>query len=158
MKNAEIYIGSLILALLFPCFVQAENTDDNFLRLERSQQNDAIGLQVTSLGVFGLNAGKIGHVELSYIESDIDGDGLALEFGGGASYHAGATFFLGIGFTLGYNSDRNDFMNAYYPEVGVLVQITKKLGLIATGKRYYSLYDSVDGENIVMLGLLFGGD
>ena len=81
---------------------------------------------------------------------------MALDLGGGVSYSAGATFFLGIGFLLGYNFDDRDPIGAYYPQAGVIIQITKTFGITATGRRYSDLYRNIEDENIVMFGLLFG--
>ncbi|HGX91758.1 MAG TPA: hypothetical protein ENK35_00415 [Candidatus Tenderia sp.] len=156
MKKVNRSIGLLVLVLLFPGSVWAAEAEETFLRIERSKQTEEMGLRVTSLGVFGTNKGKIGHMDLSYIESADNGDGLALDFGAGVSFRAGATFFLGAGFLLGYNSDNSDFISAYYPQVGVVAHLTKTFALMVTGKRYYALYDNSEDENIVTFGLLFG--
>jgi len=95
-------------------------------------------------------------MNLSYIESDRDGNTLAVDLGGGISYHAGVTFFFGVGFLLGYNKDNNDYIGAYYPEIGMVSQMTKTFGLIVSGRKYSNLYRSFKDENIVMLGLIFG--
>ena len=156
IKTVNTNVGLFLLILLLPSFVLGADVEENYLRIERSQQTD-MGLRVTSVGGFGLNRERVGHVALSYIESVGDGDGLALDLGGGVSFHAGVTFFLGVGLLLGYNWDNNDFIGAYYPEAGVVAQITKTFGVVVTGKRYFNLYNGADDENVVIFGLLFGG-
>lgn len=156
MKIANMHTCSFLLAFCFPSIVWATDAEEIFLRIERSKQTDDMDLRVTSLGVFGMNKGMIGHVELSYIESIGNGDGLALDFGGGVSFRAGVTFFLGAGFLLGYNGDNSDVISAYYPEAGIVLPITKTFSLVATGKRYYKLYGNSEDEDVVMFGLLFG--
>lgn len=150
------HIGLFLLILLLPSLVLAADAEEKFFRIERSKQTD-MGLRITSIGGFGLQGRKVGHLDLSYIESVSDGDGLALDLGGGVSFHAGVTFFLGVGFLLGYNWDNSDFIGAYYPEAGVFAQITKTFGVVVTGKRYFNLYNNTEDENVVMFGLLFGG-
>ena len=104
-----------------------------------------------------MNEGSVGHLSLSYVESVEHGDTLALDLGGGVSFDAGVTFFFGLGFLLGYNFDDHDPIGAYYPQAGAIVQITKTFGVIATGRRYSNLFSSIEDENIIMFGLLFGG-
>ena len=128
---------------------------DEYFHLERSKKSN-LDIQITGIGGLGLGEGKIGHGNLSYIESIEHGDALALDLGGGVSYDAGATFYVGLGVLLGYNFDNRDLIGTYYPQIGVVVQITKTFGLIATGKRYSNLYSTTEGENIVMFGLLIG--
>lgn len=151
----NISVFFILFVLLFSSAVFAGN--DNALRIERSKDTD-VDLRITSLGVFGLSGGSVGHIDLAYIESEGDGNGLALDLGGGVAYEMGGTFFMGIGVALGYNWDDRGFIGAYYPEVGVVYQLTKGFGLVATGKRYYNLYDSLEDEKIIMFGLLFSGE
>ncbi len=154
-------ISSLTLIFLFIGLMlgrEAEaDTGQEFFHMERSIETDK-DLQLTSIGGFGLADGVVGHADLSYIESVGDGDGLAIDMGAGISYRMGATFFLGAGVLFGYNWDSNDYIRAYYPEAGIVIQITDSFALTLTGKRYYNLASTNDDENVVMFGLLFGGD
>ncbi len=154
MKKMNIHIGLCLIVCLLPDLVLGENAKEEFFRIERSKKNN-VDLRISSVGGFGLNKGTVGHIDLSYIESVDNGDALVLDLGGGVSVRAGVTFFLGMGFSLGYNWDNSDYISAYYPEIGMVAQLTKTFGVIATGRRYSNLYHSADDENIVMLGLLF---
>ncbi len=157
IKTVNAWFALGLFLILLPGLVLGEDGGVSFLAIERSEQND-LDLQITSIGGFEVNNGKAGHMKLSYLESKTNGDALALELGGGVSFQAGVTFFAGIGFTLGYNWDNNDLIGAYYPEIGMVAHLTKTFGIIATGKRYSSLYSSVEDENIVMFGFLFGSN
>jgi len=130
------------------------DTEDDFLYIERNKKSD-LDIQITSIGGFGMNEGAVGHLDLSYIESFKHGNALALDLGGGISFRSGPSFFLGIGFLLGYNFDEYAPIGAYYPQVGSIVHITKTFGIVATGRRYLNLYSNIEHENIVMIGLLF---
>lgn len=54
---------------------------------------------------------------------------------------------------LGYNWDKDDYIAAYFPEVGIVMDFTKTFGITVSGKRYFNLYE--EDEDIVMLGLVF---
>ena len=140
----------MFILLLLPSLDICADIEDDFFYIERSKKND-LDIQITSIGGFGINEGKVGHLDLSYIESVEQGDILALDLGGGVSFDAGATFFLGVSVLLGYNIDNHDPIGAYYPQIGAIVQITKTFGVIATGRRYSNLYSSVKDENIVVM-------
>ncbi|HHI92171.1 MAG TPA: hypothetical protein ENK04_01470 [Gammaproteobacteria bacterium] len=141
-----------LLLLFTPGLTFGEGTGKNFLRIEKSTQSDT-DLSITSIGGFGFNDGKIGHADLLYIKSVNEGDGLAMDAGAAYAFNAGAAFFVGGGFLLGYNWDKNGIIGAFYPEAGIAVNITKSLGITLGAKRYFNLYD--DTENIIMFGLLF---
>ena len=51
------------------------------------------------------------------------------------------------------NWDKDDYIAAYFPEVGIVMDFTKTFGITVSGKRYFNLYE--EGEDIVMLGLEF---
>ncbi|MCW8852214.1 MAG: hypothetical protein OQK44_06065, partial [Gammaproteobacteria bacterium] len=63
------------------------------------------------------------------------------------------SLYLLVGVSLGYNWDQDDYITAYFPEVGMVIDFTKTFGITASGKRYFNLYDG--NENILMLGLVF---
>ena len=152
MPTTMKIVSYFFLFLIFVSSLAFEaNAGENFLRIEKSTQSDA-DLRVTSIGGFGVDNGKIGHVDLSYIKSVNEGDGFAMDVGAAFAFNAGATFFVGGGFLLGYNWDKSGFINAYYPEAGIAVNITKSLGVIISTKRYFNLYDNM--EDVIMFGLL----
>ncbi|MCF6256123.1 MAG: hypothetical protein L3K25_07450 [Gammaproteobacteria bacterium] len=140
-----------LLLVFVPSFTFGANAGENFLRIEKSTQSDA-DLRITSIGGFGFSDGKIGHVDLSYIKSVNEGDGLAMDAGAAYAFNAGATFFVGGGFLLGYNWDKNGIIGAFYPEAGVAVNITKSFGVTLSTKRYFNLYDNT--EDVIMFGLI----
>lgn len=124
---------------------------ETFLRIERNKQTET-DLRITSIGGFRVSSGEIGHVDLSYIESANDGDGLAMDIGADFSFQAGATFFVGGGLLIGYNWDKKGSIGAYYPEAGIAVNITRKYDVTISGKRYFNLYGNT--ENVIMIGVL----
>jgi len=149
--NYEDRILFFLLLVFVPCLTFGANAGENFLRIEKSTQSDA-DPHIISIGGFGFGDGAIGHVDLSYIESVNEGDALGMDAGADFAFTAGATFFVGGGFLLGYNWDKNGIISAFYPEAGVAVNITKSLGVTFTTKRYFNLYDNT--ENVIMFGLL----
>lgn len=151
-KIASLISGSLLIGLIQATDAQAKG---DFLRVEGSKKTD--DLQIFSIGGFGIDGSAVGHADLSYIESTIDGDAIAIDVGAGLSYHIGATFFAGAGALVGYNWDTNDYLKAYYPEVGIVFRLGDQFGLTVTGKRYYNLSSTDDDENVVMFGLIYGG-
>jgi hypothetical protein len=125
----------------------------NYLHIEQSKLSDENDLEITSLGALVFRGNKAGHINLTRLESKTNGDGLALEFGGGFVYNWDVSLFLGFGVTLGVNSDSDDSIAAYYPEIGVVMDITKTLGITASHRRYHNLYE--ENGDVVMLGLVF---
>ena len=95
----------------------------------------------------------VGYAKLSYLESDINGTGSTLDLGGGYSFNNDVSLYLLLGVSLGYNWDKDDYIAAYFPEVGIVMDITKTFGITVSGKRYFNLYE--EDEDIVMLGLVF---
>lgn len=95
----------------------------------------------------------VGHADLSYLDSDTNGSAIALDFGAGLAFNWYVSPYLSIGASLGYNWDKDEAIAAYFPEVGVVVDMTESFGMTLSAKRYYSLYQ--EDEDIIMLGLVF---
>jgi len=156
MRN---YRYILLLATLFLCFCflseasAATVTEKNYLRLEQNQVSDDNDLKITTIGGLALLKSNTGFVDLSYIESQINGDSLALDFGGGYVFNWDVSLYLSFGISLGYNLDTENYNVAYYPEAGVVVELTQKIGLSLSTKRYHRLYQQ--NEPIIMMGLVF---
>jgi hypothetical protein len=127
--------------------------DKYYARIAHNISTDKNDLDVTSLGVVSLKNNMIGHADLTFLGSDQDGDALVLDLGAGLAFNWYVSPYLSIGVSLGYNWDRSEYIAAYYPEVGIIVDVTKAFGISFSGKRYYNLYD--DDEDIIMLGLVF---
>lgn len=142
----------LFIFLLTAAPAQAESKK-SYLQIERSLATGNDDLTVTSIGglLFDNNAGS--HIDLTYLESDANGDALTLDIGGSYVLRWEVSFFAGLGVALGYNWDNDDYVASYYPELGAVYEVTTRFGVTVSGKRYFNLYDKP--ENIVKLGLLF---
>jgi hypothetical protein len=154
MQIIKISLAVSLMATLAPSLVLAGEVEETYLRIETNDPSEAEP-RITSIGGFGLRGSKMAHVDLSYIESPDGSDGLALDVGAGYAFRSGVSFYLGVGIVLGYDWDNEKSLTAYYPEVGVIGNLTPEIGLIISSKRYYELYD--DPEDVVMVGLLFKG-
>lgn len=160
IRNASIkhyqpqLAASILLLFLISPGVSANPTSDKYyLRIEQSKTSENDDLKITSIGMLALKNNMVGHVDLTQMESDINGKGLTLDLGGGYAFNWDVSLYLSLGISLGYNSNRDEFIAAYYPEAGIVVDITKTFGLTASTKRIYHLYEN--NEDIVMLGLVF---
>lgn len=128
-----------------------------FSRIEHSVRSER-DISLTTLGAFGIENGLTGHVDLGFMSTKAGSDALTLDLGAGISFPQKAknfAIFLGIGGLAGYHfdDDYDSTILSLYPEVGMMLKISDKWGLLLTGKRYYDLYDET--ENMVMLGLMF---
>ena len=90
---------------------------------------------------------------MAYLESDTAGDTWGLDVGVGYTFPASIKLFLGVGVLLGYNTDKEDYLTAYYPEVGAILQISDAFALSASRKRYFDLYSKT--EDATLLGVVF---
>ena len=129
------------------------SSEKYYLRLAQSKDSEKTDLDITSIGILAFKENLVGYVDLNRLESDINGNGLTLDFGGGYVFNWDVSLYLSLGASLGYNKDNSDYLAAYYPEVGIVADITKKFGITASTRRYHHLYD--ENESIVMLGLVF---
>ena len=127
--------------------------DKYYLRIGYGTSHDTDDLSVSSLGVVSLKNNMIGHVDLSYLDSDMNGSALALDFGAGLAYNWYVSPYISIGASLGYNWDNDETIAAYFPEVGIVADITKTFGMSLSARRYYSLYE--EDEDVIMFGLVF---
>ena len=127
--------------------------DKMYFRIGYGASPDTNDLSVSSLGVVSLKNHMIGHADLSYLDSDKDGSALALDFGAGIAYNWYVSPYISIGASLGYNWDKDETIAAYFPEVGIVADITKSFGMSLSARRYYSLYE--EDEDVIMLGLVF---
>jgi len=154
MQIIKISLAVILMATLAPSLVLAEEMEETYFRIETNDPSETEP-RITSIGGVGLRGSKMAHVDLAYIESPDGSDGLALDVGAGYAFRSGVSFYLGVGIVLGYDWDNEESLTAYYPEVGVIGNLTPEIGLIISSKRYYELYD--DPEDVVMVGLLFKG-
>ncbi len=128
-------------------------TEKNYFRIENSTVYEETDPKITSVGVLGFDKDMVGHMDLTYIESIKDGKGLTLDAGAGYGFNWYVSMYLGLGIGLGYNWDNDEVIATYYPEAGVVIDITKSFGLTISKKRYFKLYGET--EDVIMLGLVF---
>jgi len=153
-KLCARYVISILLFSSMLLAVNAEaQPDKNYLRLEQSKSSDKNDIKISSIGALVFIENTEGHIDLSYLESDLHGEEWTVDLGAGYVFTWDLSLYLGLGVSLGYNKTNNDYIGAYYPEVGVVLDVSKKLGITVSGKRFYNRFD--DYEDIIMLGLVF---
>lgn len=147
-------IATILLSFVLLSGVTASPQKDKlYFRIGYGATPDTNDLSVSSLGVVSLKNNMIGHADLSYLDSDMDGSALALDFGAGIAYNWYVSPYISVGASLGYNWDSDETIAAYFPEVGIVADITKSFGMSLSARRYYSLYE--EDEDVIMLGLVF---
>lgn len=147
-------IATILLSFVLLSGVTASPQKDKlYFRIGYGATPDTNDLSVSSLGVVSLKNNMIGHADLSYLDSDMDGSALALDFGAGIAYNWYVSPYISVGASLGYNWDNDETIAAYFPEVGIVADITKSFGMSLSARRYYSLYE--EDEDVIMLGLVF---
>jgi len=152
-RNSCRYASLFLSFFMLSSFSATTAADKYYLAIEHSISSDSNDLDVTSLGMLSLKGNIAGSAKLNYLASDINGDGSTLDLGGGYAFNSDISLYLLVGVSLGYNWDQDDYITAYFPEVGMVIDFTKTFGITASGKRYFNLYDG--NENILMLGLVF---
>lgn len=154
-KHLHIQFTAVILLFLFLLTgVSARPEQDKvYLRIQKDISSKSDDLEVISIGGLVLKSNKFGHADLSSLKSDKNGSAVTIDLGGGFAFNWDVSLFLGLGISLGYNTDYDDAIAAYYPEAGAIWDITKKFGITVSAKRYYNLYE--ENEDLVMFGLVF---
>ena len=146
--------ASLLLSLfMLSSFSAIAESNKYYLAIEHNISSDKNDLDITSVGMLSLKGNIVSSIKLSYLESDINGKGSTLDLGGGFAFNGDVSLYLLLGASLGYNWDKDDYIAAYFPEVGIVMDFTKTFGITVSGKRYFNLYE--EDEDIVMLGLVF---
>jgi hypothetical protein len=153
----HLYIRLMVPVMLFIIFISGATArpepDKYYLRIAHSIASDNNDLNVTSIGVLSLGSNMIGHVHLTHLASEKNGNSLAMEVGAGAAFNWFVSPYISLGIALGYNGDTSEKVAAYFPEVGIVADFTNTFGITISGKRYYKLYD--DHEDVIMFGLVF---
>ncbi|MFC1589441.1 hypothetical protein ACFL3P_04120 [Pseudomonadota bacterium] len=127
--------------------------DQSNLRLEQNKESDLNDLKITSIGALAFKKDMASHIDLVHRESDLNGNSLALDLGGGYVFPGSISLYLGVGISLDYNSTSEEFSDLYYGEVGLVLDITKKLGITIRQQHFFHRAD--DYEEVIMLGVLF---
>jgi len=141
--------------MLIPYSLVFGNEPENAYLVIETNKRSKDGPLLVSIGALGIGSDKGTRIGLSYIEAANKEKSLVFDFGVGVTLKRSLfTIYVGGGGLLGYNGSRKKLARGYYPEAGILIDITKKFGLIASAKRYINLFPET--ENVVMFGLLFG--
>ena len=120
-----------------------------YFKLAKVRESEEHDLDIVSAGMFKMRPDGVSFADLTRIESELNGDAWTLDFGGGYNYQG---LYFAFGVALGRNTDTDDNLFAYYPEVGVALDVTRELAASISLKRYHRLYS--EDEGIVMIGLL----
>jgi len=148
----RLLLPLICVIVLAPGLAFAQSGDITYASAETSVQirDD---LRITSLGGFGVSDRKVGYIDLVFIKSDLEDEGntFGVEMGGAFAFKLGATFYLGVGALLGYDTE-DDFLGTVYPELGAALTFGS-FGVVASGKYYLDLKG--ESEEVVMLGLLY---
>jgi len=125
----------------------------HYLRIEKSKEKEDDDLKLQSIGMLSFQEQFMGFVDLKHLQSRTNGNGVTVDFGGGYVFNWDISLYLSFGISLGYNKDNEDYLTSYYPEAGVVVDLTNRFGIALSTKRYHHLYEQ--NENIIMMGLVF---
>jgi len=145
-------------SLLLTCCLVADVTADAvgnkyYLRIAHNNPSQNDDLNITSIGMLSFTDNLMSHIDFTHVDSDTNGEALALDLGGGYVYTGDVSLYLSLGISLGYNWNNDDYIASYYPEAGIVIDFTNTFGITVSGRRYFNLYS--EEENIVMLGLVF---
>ena len=145
----------LLCCLLFAVVTSASaaNNNKSYLRLEQNKDSELNDYKITSIGALMFQEDAEAHLDLLHLESDTLGNSLALDFGGGYVLSGDISLFLGVGISLDYNFDTNDFNDKYYAEAGAVIDISRTISITARKQHFFHQPD--DYEEVIMLGILF---
>lgn len=122
-SNHPFFRFTAVILLSFNCLTGVAanpQPDKYYLRIAYGTSRDTSDLKITSLGVLSLKNNMVGHVDLRYLDSDMNGKALALDFGADLAYNWHVSPYISIGATLGYNWDKDDTIAAYFPEASIV--------------------------------------
>lgn len=152
-RYTSLKASILLSFFMLSCVSAIAEPNKYYLAIEHNIWSDNNDLDITSVGMLSLKGNIVSSLKLSYLDSDINGKGSTLDLGGGYAFDGDVSLYLLLGASLGYNWDQDDYIAAYFPEVGIVMDFTKSFGITVSGKRYFNLYE--EDEDIVMLGLVF---
>lgn len=152
----SLILSSLILCSVFFAPSAAVAQENMLLRFEKNRPTDNLNdPEIVSLGAFSLSEGKVGNFDIINFKSDVEGKIWGFDFGLGYSFSSRGSpliMYLGFGFMLGYNTDQSDYIAGYYPSAGLVYSIKQGVGVTASAKRYYNVYD--DSIDAIMVGVV----
>lgn len=146
-----ILLLTIFISVANSTLVFAAPKESTLLRIERRNPSEGEP-EITNVGAFGAGGGKYAHLDVSYLKSKKDGNGWGLDVGGGYLLPTTAILYLGAGFLLGDNVEQHKLIDAFYPEVGVIINVTSEFGISASKKRYFHLNGRT--EDVIMLGIV----
>ena len=150
LTRFTLYI--LILALI-PVSNSTATADKDYLRIESTVYSEESNFNVTSIGALIFENNLTGSINISYLDSTLNGSAATMDLGGGFVLRGRISLLLLLGVSVGYNWDTDDLVTAYYPEIGLVTEVTSKIGISLSGKKYINLYEK--HEDVIMLGLVF---
>lgn len=125
------------------------DSERGYFRISQSKESEKHDLDIVSLGSLSVRADRIAHFDLTRIKSLQHGDAWSINFGAGYHYQS---LYLSLGVALGRNTDTDDNQFAYYPEAGLILDLTSELAATISIKRYHRLYR--EDDSVVMVGIL----
>jgi hypothetical protein len=151
--NLARFTFKILMIVLVPVSNSMATADKGYLRIESTVYSEESSLNVTSIGALIFENNLTGNANISYLDSALNGSAATLDLGGGFVLRGRISLLLLLGVSVGYNWDTDDLVTAYYPEIGLVTEITSKIGISLSGKRYISLYEKQ--EDVIMLGFVF---
>ena len=152
MNLTRFTLFILIMALI-PVSNSTATADKGYLRIEGAIYSEEPSFDVTSIGALVFENNLVGSMNISHLDSDLNGSAATMDLGGGFALRGRISLLLLLGVSVGYNWDTDDLVTAYYPEISLVSEVTSKIGISLSGKRYINLYDKY--EDVIMLGLIF---
>jgi hypothetical protein len=150
MRRA-LAVFHLCVTLSLPV-AQAADAEVSMLHLAQRKQSEG-DPTITLIGAFATRGTTAAHFDLAQYRDAVKGEAWAMEFGAGYLIPTQVNVFAGGGIVAGYRRQDGDFFGAYYPEAGAVIALTPALGVSASKKRYFKLFQEV--EDVVMFGVVF---
>ena len=90
--------ATILLSFFLVSDVTARSLSDKYyLRIEQSKSSEETDLDITSFGVLAFKKELVGLINLTHLESDINGNGVTLDFGGGYVFNWGISLYISLG-------------------------------------------------------------
>lgn len=86
----------MLFIFLFSGIPAQAEPKKSYLRIEQNKSSDDNDLKITSIGGLIFDKDMEAHIDLTHLESDNNGKGLTLDFGGGYVFNWDVPLFFGI--------------------------------------------------------------